>query len=133
MDYTLPLQLIKHSGIHRSTTSAVDSANGRTVDIAGKGIGVASNQGDTEGEGGRTDVAQVEGEGKGESRQQGEGGGMTGEVEEGESGDHCSPGYRQPAGVVRGRLLFLCLFFYFLYLIDFVNKRIVDDFLSHEG
>jgi hypothetical protein len=36
-------QLTQHSGIGRSTTGMVDSAGGRTVDVTGKGTGVASN------------------------------------------------------------------------------------------
>jgi hypothetical protein len=51
-----------------SMTGAVDSADGRTIDVVGKGTSVVSNQGDTEGEGGQTDAVQVEGEGKGKGQ-----------------------------------------------------------------
>jgi hypothetical protein len=55
----LALQLIKRSGIHRSMTGTVDSANGRTVGVAGKGTSTESDQGNTEGGGGWTDMVQA--------------------------------------------------------------------------
>jgi hypothetical protein len=62
----LALQLMKCSGIHRSSTSVVGSSDGRTVDVAGVGTSAASNQGDAEGARGRTDAVKVEGKGEGE-------------------------------------------------------------------
>jgi hypothetical protein len=65
---TLLFQLIQCSGIYRSTTGAAGSTNGRTINVAGTGTGVVSNQGDAEGEGGRADPFKVEGQGKGVGR-----------------------------------------------------------------
>jgi hypothetical protein len=62
-NFTLLFQLIQRSGICRSTTGAVGSADSRTVNVAGAGTSTASDQGDAEGAGGRADSVQVEREG----------------------------------------------------------------------
>jgi hypothetical protein len=67
-NFTLLFQLIQHSRIYRSTTGMVGSADGRTVDVAGKGTGAAGNEGNTEDIGGWTDTVQIEREGEGIGR-----------------------------------------------------------------
>jgi hypothetical protein len=59
---------MERSGIHRSSTSAADSAGTRSVNIVGKGTGEASDQGDAKGVRGRAGAVQVEGQGEVESR-----------------------------------------------------------------
>jgi hypothetical protein len=61
---------MERSGIHRSSTSMLDSADGRTVDVTGAGTNTAGNEVDTEGAGGRADAVQVERQGEGDSRRQ---------------------------------------------------------------
>jgi hypothetical protein len=51
-------------------TSAVSSACGRTINIAGKGTVVLDHQGDAKGQGGRADAVKVERQGEGESQRQ---------------------------------------------------------------
>jgi hypothetical protein len=47
---------MERSRIHRSSTSALDSADGRTVDVVGAGTSAAGNEVDTEGAGGRANA-----------------------------------------------------------------------------